>query len=107
VQSRRKSYLKEPHEIRARIDEIEQIAPPLGQKYVGEDGKAKWIPRSDMSFFYWTFFETSNFTLLPYPGGLVDQPDWIMYDFSAYIEITEYNELLCEQQDLIERLDNV
>ncbi|MHC4558865.1 MAG: hypothetical protein ACYS80_16355 [Planctomycetota bacterium] len=82
------------------MNEINELAPVLGQKYVD------WIPRSDMSYFYWTFFEVSNFTTLPYAGGLVDQPDWIMFDFSAYIEITEYNELLIEHDELTKRMNS-
>lgn len=77
---------------------IEKIATPLGEKY------AKWIPRSDESLAYWTFFETSGFRLPPYSGGWVDQPTWIKNDFYGFMELTEYNELIQEYRALETKL---
>jgi len=101
VKARRKNNLSDTSDIGERIGEIARIAPPIGQKYLN------WIPRHDQSYYYWTFFEASNFQTLPYAGGLADQPEWLLADFSAFIELTEYNELIAEKERLERRLLDV
>ena len=73
----------------------------MGEKY------AHWLPKSDQSLRYWVFFEASDFVTMPYAGGLADQPKWVLDDFAALSEITEYNELLVELEYLERRLLNV
>jgi len=65
------------------------------------------LPRSDKSFYYWTFFEASNYQTLPFTGGLADQPEWLLKDFGVFIELTEYNELQMEHEELLRKLNNV
>lgn len=101
VRARRKLHGSKPEEITARLAEIDRIAPPLGKRY------DKWLPRSDESYHYWTFFEASNFQTLPFAGGLADQPVWLLQDFRALIDITEYNELTVEHEELTRKLSDV
>jgi hypothetical protein len=78
----------------ARIAEINSIAPGIGEKY------ANWLPRSDESYRYWTFFEASDYKLLPFAGGLADQPEWLLKDFDGFIEMTYFFNLLVESEEL-------
>ena len=77
------------------------IAPPIGKKY------EHWIPRSDYSLRYWSYFEASNYQSVPFAGGLADQPQWLTRDFNDLAEITEYFELMVEMEDLQRRLADV
>lgn len=88
-------------EIHARISEIDEIAPPIGKRY------SNWLSRSDKSFKYWTFFEASGYHLLPFAGGLADQPEWLLKDFEVFIDLTTYFELWAERDRLSRRLSNV
>ncbi len=101
VKARRGASSSKPEDIQARIAEIERLAPPLGQKYTN------WLPHSDKSFYYWTFFEASNYQTLPFIGGLADQPCWLLDDFGGFIDLTEYNELGVEREELLRKLSNV
>lgn len=65
------------------------------------------MPRSDSSYEYWTFFEASGYKLLPFEGGLADQPDWLRRDFEDFIALTDYWELVAEREYLEKRLAHV
>jgi len=77
--------------------EIDSITTEISKKF------ADWIPHSDSSLNYFVLYEASGYKTLPFPGGAVDQPEWIMQDFSAFIEISELFELRCEREELLRR----
>jgi hypothetical protein len=66
--------------------------------------KKDWIPHHDMSYMWWTYFESSNWVSLPFEGGIADQPLWLWEDFSHYDDIAEFENLCEEQKRLQKRL---
>ena len=97
VKARNRSYPSSPEEIYFRIAEIRDIQAKISDKF------SDWIPHSDGSLNYFVLYEASGYKTLPFPGGAVDQPEWIMQDFSAFIEISELYELQCEIEELLRR----
>jgi len=97
VKSRHVTLSDDPNEINDRLLEINKEGQKIGNKY------DKWMPRSDESFYYYTFFEAHN--ILPFSGGLANQPVWLLRDWTAFMELTEYNELLAERDRLTKRLN--
>lgn len=91
----------EDKDIPARIEVIEERRAEIAE-YRMQKGN-EWIPRNDMSFMWWTYFEASNYATLPFPGALIDQPESIMSDFAGFREIEEYDELGREGERLVER----
>lgn len=90
----------EDSRIHERLGEIEARAQTIHQQYIATE----WIPRHDMSFIWWTYWEASNYTIYPFPGGMADQPDWLWYDFTGFNAISEYEELGYERERLLKRL---
>ena len=97
VRARNKSYPSNPEEVQIRIAEIDIITTDISKKFTD------WLPHSDGSLNYFVLYEASGYKTLPFPGGAVDQPEWIMQDFSAFIEISELFELRCEREELLRR----
>jgi hypothetical protein len=81
-----------------RIADIQARLAELNGKYT--DGK--WLPKSDLSYLYWTYFDA--YQMWPFPGALTAQPEWLLSDFAAFNEIAEVFELGHEEIMLTERL---
>jgi hypothetical protein len=62
-----------------------------------------WIPHHEMSYVWWTYFESSNWVRLPFEGGIADQPLWVWDDFARYNDIAEFENLYYEKDRLIKR----
>lgn len=85
--------------INERIAEIKERADDIERRRIDSE----WIPKSDMTFQWWTYWEASNFVTLPFGGAIVDQPEWIWSDFAGFSELEEHQELWHEHERLVER----
>lgn len=83
-----------------RLSEIEREGAALRERRLD----SQWIPVSPLSYVWWTYFVASGYTCLPFPGALVDQPEWVMSDFAGFNEIMEHEELAHEHNRLEKRL---
>jgi len=91
----------EDEHIPQRLIDIQQDGAEIKQRRLDSE----WIPVSDMSYVWWTYFIASNYTCLPFPGGLADQPEWILADFAGFNEIAEHEEL-AHEVDRLEKRQN-
>jgi len=65
--------------------------------------KKNWIPRHEPSYLWWTYFESSGWVVLPFEGGIADQPLWLWDDFARYNDIAEFHNLFYEKERLTKR----
>ena len=89
----------EDEDIPQRLADIEARLAPLAQWM----NQKSWIPHHEMSYVWWTYFESSGWVRLPFEGGIADQPLWIWDDFSHYNDIAEFENLMEERKRLIKR----
>lgn len=77
----------------ARVLQIEERLKDLN------DVLSAWLPKSgDVLYQAWTWFKASNYSCLPYAGGLLDQPVWVLNEFAMFDLIEEYYALSEELQ---------
>jgi hypothetical protein len=74
-----------------RIQEIEKVL-------IG------WQPKGEAAYEAWSFWRASDYACLPFAGGYLDQPAWIMDEFAMLNLTEEFFRLQYELQDLGKRL---
>ena len=57
--------------------------PPPG------DEETIWLNDLERSWKVWTFLEATGWRFLPFPGGLLDQPDWLLRDLMTIAAVSE------------------
>jgi len=89
----------EDDQIQNRLREIETRGQEIKKRRLDN----QWIPSHDLSFVWWTYWETSGYVVLPFAGALADQPNWLMADYAGFNEIAEHEELVYEYERLKKR----
>ncbi len=74
----------------AQIDEAEKKNLIYRRRLIGiikpadeEEAPQSWI-NPDESYGVWVMVRATEWRHLPYPGGLMDQPEWLMHDLLAF-----------------------
>jgi len=93
----------EDENIPQRLVEIDEEMADIEAAYSNDN--YQWLPKGgDVSYTWWTFFESSDWHLLPYAGGLGNQPEWWMDDVAGFNALTRYFDLQEEKKSLNDRL---
>jgi hypothetical protein len=53
------------------------------------DEETIWLNDLERSWKVWTLLEATGWRHLPLPGGLLDQPDWLLSDLMTITAISE------------------
>jgi len=83
----------------------EQQAIMVHQRIVQiEQALVGWRPKSEAAYEAWSFWRASNYQCLPYAGGYMDQPAWLLDEFAMFNLLDEFFRLQVELDDLSNRL---
>lgn len=66
--------------------------------------QARWQPRSWSVYEWWVIWRASNYQTLPFAGGLVDQPAWLIDEFWMLNAVEEFYSLQEEMAQLGRRV---
>jgi hypothetical protein len=82
-----------------------QLQTELGERIVELDSVLRQIPPVDneLTWRWWQEYTASNRVTLPYGGGLLAQPEWVMNDFAYYDLMVEYVSIEKELNEINQR----